>query len=212
MRRSREETSELLLDATERLLIREGIMALTTRRLAEEAGVNHGLVHYSFSSMGDVAVRTAQRATARLIQRQREMYEGPGTFLDKWRIAMGFLEEDLRTGYPKLVFELAAMAWNDPSLAVALKDMNDQWRAVLTDAVRAALDEYGLSEADYPIDAVVTLIVTFNMGLEVERLGGVDTGHDALLAWIDNWLAGLQRNAAGANGKRGIRGRSRTHT
>lgn len=212
MRRSREETSELVLDAAERLLIREGITALTTRRLAEEAGINHGLIHYSFESMGEVALRTAQRATARLIERQREMYDGPGTFLDKWRIAMGFLDEDIKAGYPKLMFELSALAWNDDVLAQAIADMDDEWRAVLTDAVGAALDEYGLDRKRYPVEPIVTLIATFNLGIEAERLVGVNTGHDALLAWIDQWLSQLQRDARGRNDRRVTRGRTRTHS
>jgi AcrR family transcriptional regulator len=212
MRRSREETSELLLDATERLLVREGITALSTRRVAEEAGINHGLVHYSFASMGELALRTAQRATSRLIIRQREMYEGPGTFLDKWRTAMGFLDEDIKAGYPKLMFELSALAWNDPLLAAAIADMDAQWRAVLTDAVTAALEEYGLDPKDYPVEPLVTLIATFNLGIESERLLGVSTGHDALLAWIDQWLSGLQHNAAASSDRRGSRGRTRTRT
>lgn len=209
MRRSRGETTELLLDAAERLLIRDGIVALTTRRLAEEAGVNHGLVHYSFASMADVALRTAQRATERLIERQREMYEGPGTFLDKWRIAMAFLDEDIRAGYPKLMFELSALGWNDPALAAAIADMDAQWRGVLTNAVTAGVREYQLDPQEFPVEALVTLIATFNLGIEAERLVGVDTGHDVLLAWIDRWLSGLQRKTLDKK-TRGSRGRPRT--
>lgn len=211
VRRTREETSDLLLDAAERLLIRDGITALSTRRLAEEAGINHGLVHYSFTSMGDVALRTAQRATARLIERQREMYGGAGTFLDKWRLAMGFLDEDIRSGYPKLMFELSALGWNDRVLAAAIADMDAQWRHVLAAAVTAALEEYHLDPQEFPVEALVTLIATFNLGIEAERLIGVDSGHDALLAWIDAWLSGLQRRASTKN-TRGSRGRSRTRT
>lgn len=211
MRRSRDETAELLLDAVERLLIREGITSLTTRRLADEAGINHGLVHYSFTSMTEVALRTAQRATDRLIERQREMYDAPGGFLDKWRTAMAFLDEDIRAGYPKLMFELSALGWNDPALAAAIAEMDAQWRAVLTCAVTAALAEYRLDADRFPVDALVTLIATFNLGIEAERLIGVDTGHDALLGWIDRWLGELQRAATDRDG-RADRGRSRTRT
>jgi hypothetical protein len=31
--------------------------------------------------------------------------------------------------------------------------------------------------------------MTFNIGIIVERLGGVDAGHAALLDWIDQWLS-----------------------
>jgi hypothetical protein len=32
-------------------------------------------------------------------------------------------------------------------------------------------------------------VITFNLGIMVERLGGIDAGHDELLAWIDGYLA-----------------------
>jgi hypothetical protein len=31
--------------------------------------------------------------------------------------------------------------------------------------------------------------MTFNIGIMVERLGGIDAGHEALLEWIDRWLS-----------------------
>jgi hypothetical protein len=31
--------------------------------------------------------------------------------------------------------------------------------------------------------------MTFNLGIIVERLGGIETGHGALLDWIDGWLS-----------------------
>jgi hypothetical protein len=40
-----------------------------------------------------------------------------------------------------------------------------------------------------PLDALVSLVITFNLGIMVERLGGIEAGHDALLAWIDAYLA-----------------------
>ena len=40
-----------------------------------------------------------------------------------------------------------------------------------------------------PLDALVSLVMTFNLGIIVERLGGVDTGHRELLDWIDGWLS-----------------------
>jgi hypothetical protein len=44
------------------------------------------------------------------------------------------------------------------------------------------------------LDALVSLVMTFNQGMELERLSGVSEGHDELLAWIDAWLASLEEN------------------
>ena len=39
-----------------------------------------------------------------------------------------------------------------------------------------------------PLDALVSLVVTFNLGVMVERLSGISTGHAELLDWIDQFL------------------------
>jgi hypothetical protein len=40
-----------------------------------------------------------------------------------------------------------------------------------------------------PLDALVSLVMSFNIGIIVERLGGIHTGHEELLDWIDGWLS-----------------------
>src|SRR6516164_11734168 len=91
----RREAVEALLDAAERLLVEQGYGAITTRKLAERASVNHGLVHYYFGSMEEVVVQVLERFTARLIERQRTMYASDRTFVEKWRAAWAFQQEDL---------------------------------------------------------------------------------------------------------------------
>ncbi len=60
---ARIEATDALLDAAEHLLVEVGYAAITTRRLAERAGVNHGLVHYYFGSMEDLLLRVVESAS-----------------------------------------------------------------------------------------------------------------------------------------------------
>ena len=181
---ARSAAEEALLDAAERLLVDVGYARVTTRRLAEEAGVNHGLVHYYFGSIENVLVRTLERFTERLTQRQREMYAADIPFIEKWRTAMRYLvEEDVR--YEKVWLELQALAWNRPEMRERLAPVDAEWRAVLTDAFALPREELGI---DMPLDALVSLVVTFNFGIMVERLSGITTGHAELLDWIDQFL------------------------
>jgi AcrR family transcriptional regulator len=176
-----------LLDAAERLLIEVGHAGITTRRLAEEAGVNHGLVHYYFGSMEHVLARTLERFTERLIERQRAMYADPTVpFIEKWRQAMRYLVQD--RPYQKVWFELQSLAWNRPEFAGPVAEARAAWYAVLTEAFEQARGELGL---DVPTPVLVSLVATFNEGLIHEQLSGFTAGHDALLAWIDNWLEHL---------------------
>jgi AcrR family transcriptional regulator len=182
---ARSAAEEALLNAAERLLVEVGHAGVTTRRLAEEASLNHGLVHYYFGSVENVLVRTLERFTERLIARQRAMYAEDVPFIEKWRTAMRYLvEEDVR--YEKVWLELQALAWNRPELREAVDRVNLEWRAVLTEAFAEPRERLGI---EMPLEALVSLVITFNVGIMVERLSGVTEGHQELLDWIDRWLS-----------------------
>jgi TetR/AcrR family transcriptional regulator len=188
--RSGSATADALLDATERLLVAEGPSALSTRRIAEEAGQSHGLIRYHYGSVENLMIRCMERATRRILDRQNELYAGSEPFLGKWRTAMAYLEADLQTDpFPKLAVELMALAWNEPAYRDELRRMMEGFNDMLSYAVRGALTEYDAPDVD--VDAVATLIRTFQLGMMVERLAGVDTGHGTLLKAIDDWLRRL---------------------
>ena len=122
--------------------------------MAEEAGSNHGLVHYYFGSIEQLLVRVLERFTERLIERQRQMYAADIPFLEKWRTAMRYLDED--RAYQKIWLELQALCWNRPELHERLVQVHG--------------------------------VYTFNEGIMLERLCGIETGHHELLEWIERWL------------------------
>jgi TetR/AcrR family transcriptional regulator len=182
---ARAAAEEALLDAAERLLADAGHAGVTTRRLAQEAGLNHGLVHYYFGSNENLLVHTLERFTTRLITRQRELYAADAPFADKWRTAMRYLlSEDV--SYQKIWLELQALAWNNPDIRARLARVNAEWRAVLTEALEQPRRELGIG---LPLEALVSLVMTFNLGIIIERLGGVDAGHRELLDWIEQWIS-----------------------
>ena len=130
-------------------------------------------------------MRALERFTERLIARQRELYAADVPFVEKWRTAMRYLvSEDV--SYEKVWLELQALGWNNADLRGRLARVNAEWRAVLTDAFAEPHRELGIT---MPLDAIVSLVITFNVGIIVERLGGIETGHDELLDWIDGWLS-----------------------
>jgi TetR/AcrR family transcriptional regulator len=179
----RPKPEEALLDAAERLLVEVGYAGITTRRLAAEAGVNHGLVHYYYGSLENLLVQVLERFTARMIERQRAMYAAEMPFIEKWRTAMRYLVAD--SDYQKVWWELQALAWNRPELREHVAHVDDEWRAVLTEAFAEPHQRYGL---ELPLDALVSLVITFNAGVILQRLAGITTGHQELLDWIDGWI------------------------
>ncbi len=184
--------TEGLLDAAERLLITEGHAAISTRRVAEEAGLNHGLVHYYFGSMDELLVQVLERFTQRLIERQREMYALEVPFIEKWRTAMTYLDADEASGYQKLWFELQALSWNRLELRERVAGVNAEWREVVTKAFTVAARDYGIDTDTFSVPAIVSLVMTFNQGIILENLCGVTEGQDELLSAIDRWLMSLE--------------------
>jgi AcrR family transcriptional regulator len=182
---ARAAAEEALFDAAERLLVEVGYAGITTRRLAEEAGVNHGLVHYYFGSNEQLLVQMLERFTARLIERQEALYALDAPFVEKWRTAIAHLMSD-DVAYEKVWLELQAMGWNNAELRERLGRVNGEWRRVLTEAFEVPHRELGMT---IPLDALVSLVITFNIGIMVERLGDIETGHEELLEWIDGWLS-----------------------
>jgi AcrR family transcriptional regulator len=179
---------EALLDAAERLLVEVGHAGVTTRAVAGEAGVNHGLVHYYFGSVENLLARVLERFTEGMIERQRALYASETPFIEKWRTAMRYLVED--RSYQKVWWELQALAWNRPELQERVAAVNAAWREVLSEAFAEPRERY---ELDIPLEALVSLVTTFNEGIILERLSGITDGQEELLAWIDGWLEHKER-------------------
>jgi AcrR family transcriptional regulator len=192
----RRDATEALLDASESLLVEVGYAAITVRKLADRAGVNHGLVHYYFGSMEEVFLQTLERFTDRLVARQQQLYAAEQPFVRKWRTAMEYLQADFDSGYQKVWFELQAMAWNHEEMRDRVAGVLCRWIDVLVPAFDVGLDELGVDKTRFPTAAVVSLVTTFNQGVMLEHLSGVTTGHDELLAMIDRWLTEREGGAA----------------
>jgi AcrR family transcriptional regulator len=186
----RELARTALLDAAERLLIEEGHAGITTRKVAAKAGVNHGLVHYYFGSIEELLFQAMERYTERLLDRQRALYAVDLPFIEKWRQAMRFIDEDLEAGYPKIWAELHAVAWNRPQFQQRIAQVHLQWREIFGDALAQAR-ELDFSGTPFSPEAFVALVATFNAGLLLERLVGLDQGHRELLGAMDGWLSSL---------------------
>ncbi|HEY3479112.1 MAG TPA: TetR family transcriptional regulator, partial [Streptomyces sp.] len=71
-----QETRARLYDAAVRLIVKEGWGAVTTRKVAAEAGLRPGLVHYHFSTVTDLLVDASLRAVGEEIEQVLGMLSG----------------------------------------------------------------------------------------------------------------------------------------
>jgi AcrR family transcriptional regulator len=189
----RQQATTALMDAAERLLFEDGYAGVTTRRVAEEAGVKHGLVHYYFGSMEELLTQTLERVAERLARALEEHYANPDmTFPEKWRIVAQNWIAEPRSRFPKVLLELSAMSWNMPQLRRRISEVYARFRAIFERYFGEAMHEYGLDESQLPLKVAAAAAGTFQLGIMVEGLSGVHDGHQELLNWIQSWLDSLE--------------------
>lgn len=190
---ARHPTATTLLDAAEQILIEEGLTELSTRRIVDVADQTHGSIRYHFGSLEGLIVAVVDRMTDSITSRQAAMYASDVPFRQKWAQAMAWFEADLAAGYPKLLAELSAAAWNIPACRPGCIRGIEMWAGVLEDAVRSAATEYGLDVADPLIVGVANTIRTSQFGMLTDRLAGSDRGHAEILAVADALLTLLEQ-------------------
>jgi hypothetical protein len=52
--------------------------------------------------------------------------------------------------------------------------------------------EYRLDRERFPLAAMVSLVMTFNEGIMVERLSGISSGHREVTEMVGRWLESLE--------------------
>jgi AcrR family transcriptional regulator len=167
-----EATRRRIVDAARDVLLERGHAAASTRAVADEAGVRLSLVHYHFGGKQGLLLEVLQRENELLLKRQEKLYSAPGPLADKWRVACDFLDEDVRSGYVRVLWELWAAGLADEDLAAGWRAAMDGWRSLLESVYGAWAQELGL---DLPLSprAMATLIGNLFEGIEIELLAGV---------------------------------------
>jgi AcrR family transcriptional regulator len=144
--RSRAERRELATADTRAAILRsaracilgDGYANLSTRRVAEAAEVPLSQIHYHFRSKQQLILAVLESEDARLLERQRTMYAGPEPLWRQWEQACDFLDDDIRSGYVRILQEMVAASWSDPTLADAVRGLVSRWFSLLADVARRA--------------------------------------------------------------------------
>jgi AcrR family transcriptional regulator len=165
-------TRERILTAARAVLRREGAAELSTRSVASEAGVHLSLIHYHFESREGLLLAVLERINQELLDRQQAMYAREDLGLaEKWRQAIAFYRQDLKSGYVRTLMELAGQGFANPRLGAAIRDLMKGWRDLLTEVAVEALPRLGVS--DIPPNVVASAIVTYWYGMELQHSLGV---------------------------------------
>ena len=131
--RATAETRASILAAARERLLADGYANLSTRAVAEAAEVPLSQIHYHFGSKQQLILDLLKAENDRLLERQRAMFGGPEPLWQQWERACDFLDEDVDSGYVRVLQEMIAAGWSDEDVAVRVREYVGGWLALLAD-------------------------------------------------------------------------------
>jgi AcrR family transcriptional regulator len=136
-------TRAVILQAARDALHDSGYSGLSTRRIAEAAGVPLSQIHYHFGSKQGLVLAVLEDENQRRLDRQQAMYGEDMPLWKQWEQACDYLEDDLASGYVRVLQEMMAAGWSNPEIGQAVRDMLGQWFVLLTGVVDRARERLG---------------------------------------------------------------------
>jgi AcrR family transcriptional regulator len=174
-RPSSEQVRSELLDAAVDCLVASGYGGVSTRGVAEAAGMPVSQIHYHFGGKEGLLLEVLAHQNSQLLQRQRAMYGDDVPLWQRWEQACDFLEADLASGYVRVLQELIAAGWSDPRVAELVRVELTAWVELLTAVAEEAVATLGVTQLG-PRQIAILVGCTFLGAEEAELLGLADDG------------------------------------
>jgi AcrR family transcriptional regulator len=166
-------TKTTILDAARQRLLADGYGRLSTRAVADAAGVPLSQLHYHFGSKQQLIIELLDHENARRLARQTAMYAEDRPLWERYEQACDFLEDDMESGYVRVLQEMIAAGWSDPEIGTRVRGLLQGWIDLLSEVARDAQRTLG-SLGPFSPEEVSALIGQLFMGGEAMLLLGFD--------------------------------------
>jgi AcrR family transcriptional regulator len=168
------ETGTTLLEAAKKMLRQSGYSGLSTRDVAAAAGVPLSQIHYHFGSKQGMVLALFEYLNAQLLDRQNAMFgDTTLTLSQQWDLACQYLDDDIASGYVRVLQELIAASWSDAQVAQVVRAGLMGWAELIAGVVRKAEQELGGLGPLSP-EEIAALVANAFIGGESLHLLGVE--------------------------------------
>jgi AcrR family transcriptional regulator len=144
------DTRSRIVEAARRRLLVDGFVGLSTRKVAEEAEVPLSQLHYHFGSKGGLVLALFEEENKRRLDRQTRMYAEDTPLWRRYEQACDFLEDDLESGYVRVLQEMIAAGWSSEQVGDAVRELLGGWFSLLAEVARDAERRHGPSARSPP--------------------------------------------------------------
>ena len=168
------ETSTTLLEAAKKVLRQKGYAGLSTRDVAAAAGVPLSQIHYHFGSKQGMVLALFEYLNAQLLDRQNALFHDTTLKVsEQWDRACDYLDDDIASGYVRVLQELVAASWADAEVAKVVRAGLLIWFDLITELARKAERELG-GMGPFSAQEVAALVGSAFIGAESLYLLGAE--------------------------------------
>lgn len=166
-------TRQRVLDAARHRLLEDGFARLSTRGVAAAAGVPLSQLHYHFGSKQQLILNVLEAENERRLERQTQMYADEAPLWQRYEQACDFLEDDLESGYVRVLQEMIAAGWSNAAIAVRVRELLGRWLDLLTSVAKETERTFG-PIGPFPAEELAALVGQAFMGGEAMLLLGFE--------------------------------------
>jgi AcrR family transcriptional regulator len=167
------DTHTQIIEAARRRLLLDGYAGLSTRKVADEAGVPLSQLHYHFGSKRGLILALFEQENQQRLDRQRRLYAEDTPLWQRYERACDYLEDDLDAGYVRVLQEMIAAGWSNAEIGDAVRQLLSGWFVLLTEVARESERRHG-PLGPFTADEVATLVGNAFIGAEALLLLGFD--------------------------------------
>ena len=138
-----EGTRLAILDAARERLLADGFAQLSTRKVADQAQVPLSQLHYHFGSKEQLVLALLEDEDRRRLARQTDLYAEDLPLWQRYEQACDVLEDDLASGYVRVLQEMIAVGWSVPAVGERVRALLLGWVGLLTEVIKQAEAEHG---------------------------------------------------------------------
>lgn len=178
-------TRTALLDAAAALMLDEGYAAVTTRRLAQRAGVNNGLVSYYFGTMDGLFIELFRRGAEQSLARLRQVLRSPQPLWELWELTHDFTDNSL-------TMEFIALANHRKAIKAEITEYSRTFRTLQLDALSSVVGGYGLDSGRWPPSVLILAMAAISRFLHMEDAFDMHVGHAEMVAAIEREITALE--------------------
>ena len=175
----------VLLDSAEQLLLEEGYAAVTSRRVAEKAGLKPQLVHYYFRTMEDLFLAVFRRMAEAGLEALTKALASPQPLWALWQFST-------QPEATRLTMEFMGLANHRKALRAEIIYYAERFREEQNKAIAAVLERYGADAGEVPPVVWTVFATSVSQALVVERALGMSTGHAETIAFCEKWIRRLE--------------------